>query len=241
MTIPARRTFDSVDPRWRIQITDDGSPTLIDCVSGDSMHSGCGAIAETEHVYLHNSGVTARLQQGFATRILELGLGTGLGCLLSAGLANQCRTRVDYVAIENQLVSANVVKQLAFEQHGIEGELVNAFCELLRDANGRSSLRGLIGECCELTVYQCDATTWRGDEAGQFDAVFFDPFSPQTSPQLWSNEVLAAMHKQLKPGGKLVSYCVNRKVRDLLMAVGFEVARVPGPMDGKREVLVAAK
>ncbi len=49
------------------------------------------------------------------------------------------------------------------------------------------------------------------------------------------------MHRALRTGGKLDSYCVNRRVRDDLALAGFEVDRVPGPPGGKREVLVATK
>ena len=47
------------------------------------------------------------------------------------------------------------------------------------------------------------------------------------------------MFKMLGVNGRLVSYCVNRRVRDTLTEVGFAVNRVAGPVGGKREVLVA--
>ncbi len=241
MTIPERRTSASLDPRWQIQITDDGSPTLIDSVSGDSMHSGCGAIAETKHVYLRNSGVTQRLQDRSATRVLEIGLGSGLGFLMSADLANRCHTRLQYVAIENKLVSADVVRQLHLERHEIAIDIVTGYCNLLQHSAGQTTLHGTVGEHNELTVYQCEAQIWRSEDETPFDAVYFDPYSPQSNPELWSQQVLTVMHRCLKPGGRLVSYCVNRKVRDLMAEVGFQVNRVPGPDGGKREVLVATK
>ncbi len=80
--------------------TDDGSQTLIDNACGDSMHSGCGALAETQHVYLINSGVAAALEQRRSQSVLEIGLGTGLALLATAQLAERCRAPVQYVAIE---------------------------------------------------------------------------------------------------------------------------------------------
>ncbi len=73
------------------------------------------------------------------------------------------------------------------------------------------------------------------------DAVYFDAFSPQTSPELWTVEVFQAMYGLLKPRGRLVTYCVKRSVQDGLRQVGFDVCKTPGPSGGKREVLVAVK
>jgi len=238
MTIPDRLTYDSIDPRWSIRITDDGSATLVDRATGDSMHSGCGAIAETKHVYLHNSGVAKRLESGHQTRVLEVGLGTGMGCLLTSELAQRTRTQVEYVAIENKLMPASLVEHLDFEKQGIAPELVGAFRKHLRRCDNQEISAGRMGDFCTLTIHQCDAATW-SNETEPFDAIYFDPFSPESNPTLWSARVLSTMRHCLSTQGRLVSYCVNRKVRDTLESVGFVVERVAGPVGGKREVLIA--
>ena len=53
-----------------MQVTDDNSRTLIDPVTGVAFHSASGALAETRHVYLNNSGVKERLSQGDPTAVL---------------------------------------------------------------------------------------------------------------------------------------------------------------------------
>lgn len=238
MTIPDRLTYDSIDPRWSIRITDDGSPTLVDRESGDSMHSGCGAIAETRHVYLHNSGVAKRLESGKPTRVLEVGLGSGMGCLLTAELAQQTRTQIEYVAIENKLTPAALIEQLDFEKQGVAPEIIGAYRDHLRRSVHQEVSSGRVGDFCTLTIHQCDAATW-SNVGEPFDAIYFDPFSPESNPTLWGEQVLLAMRRCLSAEGRLVSYCVNRKVRDTLESVGFVVQRVAGPVGGKREVLVA--
>jgi tRNA U34 5-methylaminomethyl-2-thiouridine-forming methyltransferase MnmC len=77
--------------------------------------------------------------------------------------------------------------------------------------------------------------------AGCFDAIYFDPFSPSTHPQLWQESVFAIMFQLLKQGGILSTYCVKSSVRGKMESVGFHLQRVPGPTGGKREVLVAQK
>lgn len=239
MTIPDRVTFESIDPRWSIRITDDGSPTLVDRATGDSMHSGCGAIAETNHVYLQNSGIRTGLESGKSCRVLEIGLGSGMACLLTADLALRCKTVLDYVAIENNLTPERLILQLAFEKQGVAHEIVQSYCQCLRNSIGKASSAGAIGEYCKLTIDQSDASRWSNGDGEGFDAVYFDPYSPETNPTLWCDAVLKTMHHALVKGGRLVSYCVNRKVRDSLERVGFSVARVSGPIGGKREVLIA--
>jgi hypothetical protein len=71
------------------------------------------------------------------------------------------------------------------------------------------------------------------------DAVYLDPFSPAVNPDAWTPDVLAALARRLRPGGVLASYTVAGHVRRALAAAGLEVAKVPGPVGGKREVLRA--
>ncbi len=79
------------------------------------------------------------------------------------------------------------------------------------------------------------------DLTDRIDAVYFDPFSPETNPELWSNPILGSMHSILCPEGILTSYCVKSQVRRMLEEIGFCVRKVAGPFGGKREVLQAVK
>jgi tRNA U34 5-methylaminomethyl-2-thiouridine-forming methyltransferase MnmC len=245
MTIPQRRTFDSVDDRWQIRITDDGSPTLVDRISGDSMHSGCGAWGETQHVYLRNSGIESRLQDGAPSRILEIGLGSGMGCLMTAELAESAGVNVQYVALERMLPPSSLVRQLDFASLGIRAAIIEDYCQLLDDAQHHAANnplhRSRLAKHCELAIHIGDALQWNAGDEQAFDAIYFDPYSPESNAELWDEPFLSKMHGVLVSGGRLVSYCVNRRVRDRLSSVGFEVQRVRGPAGGKREVLIAIK
>ncbi len=108
---------------------------------------------------------------------------------------------------------------------------------------------------CSLELWIGDAATYgRAQDANQitsqsfateeknlFNAIYFDPFSPETSPDLWSTEVLKTAFDNLLSGGRLTSYCVKGSIRRLLMEIGFDVRRTAGPIGGKREVLVAIR
>ncbi len=204
------------------------------------MHSGCGALAETHYVYLHNSGIASALQQQRPQAVLEIGLGTGMAVLATAQLAELTSTPVQYLAIEINPLPSKVIRQLRFEQLGFAQHLIDDLCELLEHASSADQSRR-VGACCEVTIQIADAAQWQTAAQGQFDAVYFDPFSPATNPNLWTIDIFRRMHDALRNGGKLVSYCVNRRVRNDLAAAGFDVERVPGPPGGKREVLIAAR
>ncbi len=249
MPIPERLTIASSDRRWQIRITDDDSPTLVQAATDDSMHSGCGAIAETRHVYLQGSGVTQRLAAGLATRVLEVGFGSGMAWLLSADAALERGTPLFYLGLENQLPPEPVIRQLELGRFLRRPNLLEHYCHWLADqsSQGETSQRTFQLECLTLQLELGDAVQWCqhgqrdrfGDPADRFDAIYFDPYSPATSPRLWQQDIFAALRELLSGDGSLVSYCVSRAVRDAIQAAGLVVSKVPGPPGGKREVLLA--
>lgn len=108
-----------------------------------------------------------------------------------------------------------------------------------------------IGDAChwtphlsQLSVLQStasDANQMHSDNAAVYDAIYFDPFSPETNPELWTSEVLEVAAAALCPGGLLSSYCVKSTVRRTMQQCGMLVRKAAGPVGGKREVLVAQR
>lgn len=78
-------------------------------------------------------------------------------------------------------------------------------------------------------------------EPGWADAVYHDAFSPDASPGMWSDAFLGACARALAPGGAWVSYSVAGAVRRRLAGHGLRVEKRPGPVGGKREILVAVR
>ena len=87
MPIPIRETFSTDRNDLMVQITDDGSLTLVKTGSDDAYHSGCGAATETRHVYLEISGIIDRLRDRQPSRVLEIGLGTSQAMLMTIDAA----------------------------------------------------------------------------------------------------------------------------------------------------------
>jgi tRNA U34 5-methylaminomethyl-2-thiouridine-forming methyltransferase MnmC len=237
-----------------LRVTDDGSPTLVQTATDDSMHSGCGALAETRHVYLEGCGVGDALRRGRAMRVLEVGFGSGLGWLLTADLAITRCTPLFYHGLENQLAPTSVLRQLDLGRFVQTARLVETFLEFVgsvhaagvADGQGPQTFQFTTGPAT-LSLHLGDAANWCADDAAvnysepdnRFDAVYFDPFSPETSPRLWQTDIFAAILAVTRPDGVLASYCVNRQARDALAAAGWRIGKFAGPPGGKREVLRA--
>lgn len=258
MAKPKRPTTPTSSTGLHWQTTDDGSRTLWDEGLDEAYHSGCGAVAESLVVYLLNSGIHDRLRAGQGSAVLEYGFGTATAFLLTAADALLHGAALRYQALEISLLPAEILGELnlnrsslnAHHHHEFEklldaaqrllGELVEWRAQLLTPvATGTYGLS--FGENIELEIVVGNAVDFVPDKPGNFDAVYFDPFSPASCPELWSLEVFRNAFHGLRAGGTLTSYCVKGAVRRDLASVGFEVRRMPGPIGGKREVLQAIK
>ncbi len=300
MPPPQRTQYPTGHDAWQWVVTDDGSRTLWDAGLGETYHSGCGAVAETLIVYLWHSGVLQRLRQRLPTTVLEFGLGTGTGMLLTAALAEHYQTPLRFISLEKTLLPVAILQQLELAtatanclsggfartpesdpgfmvtEMGQLATLSDSFCRAVeqwqRDgATGYCAQQ--LSEYVELQLWLGDACAWRvtsqpadpptsepaehvqvklGTEcqldiqtasravrAGSCDAIYFDPFSPETHPELWTLAVFQNAALALRPGGRLTSYCVKSVVRRGMLEAGLHVAKGAGPVGGKREVLIA--
>lgn len=262
MPTPNRTKLPTGDPRYQWLLTDDGSRTLWNAELDESYHSGCGAVAESLTVYLINSGVLARLQSSAPTSVLEYGFGTATAFLMTAAAAIHHGASLSYRGLELELLPSEIFASLKlsnalpkFNSASLGSiqlpSLLNTAQQLLLDfVHWRSSLplqpRGGIyvwnaTNNVRLELLLGDAVDYAPTDSVLFDAIYFDPFSPASAPQLWAEPVFRTAFRSLRGDGRLTSYCVKGVVRSGLALVGFDVQKVPGPSGGKREVLIAIK
>lgn len=235
------RKIDSVLTR-----TDDDSNTLYSDRYQQTYHSTFGARTESEHVFLHGSGVHDRLSAKRPTRVLEIGFGLGLNCLLCADTAVSNKTVLSYTGIEHSPISSADFNQLNYGYWLGTPALANDLTQILLklQSNILATTHGLLGDCCELTLHTDDATSpvllEKLKNQLKFDAIFLDAFSPDVNPECWSQSFFEHLQSIIAPGGRLATYCVKGSVRRNLLAAGFKVNKYPGPK-GKREVLWASQ
>ncbi len=84
---------------------------------------------------------------------------------------------------------------------------------------------------CDFTEYALPYT---------YDVIFFDAFSPEKQPEMWSEDQFAKVFTAAENAAVLSTYCAKGWVRRAMQAAGFKVERLPGP-PGKREILRAGK
>lgn len=233
-----------------IQVTDDGSRTLMDHNQGVAFHSAAGARTETQHVYLDNSGVSDRIRQGLETRVLEIGLGTALGMLMTVDLAITAECGLQYHAWESDLLDADILESLNLGQSLQQAWLVDSFISWRRGI-GIDTLPGEYrwevpssssNASNDEVVVTLSVGDWLKSDAATerlADAIYYDPFAPSANPELWQVAHLKRVRRLLSPHGRLTTYCVSREVRDNFTEAGFCVTKVRGPKGGKREVLIA--
>ena len=104
-------------PSYAPEPTADGFDTLYSPVYGQTYPSKHGALIEARHVFLEGSDVAERLAQGLPTRVLEVGFGTGLNFLLTAHRAASVNVPLQYVALEKDMLPADVLARL---NHGAQ-------------------------------------------------------------------------------------------------------------------------
>jgi tRNA U34 5-methylaminomethyl-2-thiouridine-forming methyltransferase MnmC len=178
-----------------------------------SLQSG---LEETRHVFLRGNGLPERLCPGF--RIAELGFGTGLNLLATAGIVRA--GPVHYTSFEAfPMTAADMARALAAFPGLASAELVARWASGAR----RFSLGAL-----EVEVIVGDARETLPRWAGKADAWYLDGFSPAKNPELWSADLMAEVAAHTAPGGSFATYTAAGHVRRGLEQAGFTVQRLPG-------------
>lgn len=219
----------------KITLTADGSNTLYNETIGEHYHSKHGALQESKHVFIE-----AGLQHAISSfpdqpvNILEVGFGTGLNFLLSAAYSQENQVELNYTALE--------AFPLTIEE--LESTGYNAY---VPDAIWQGTVNNY-GKALQQTVQVAPGQQLRivhtylhrYETGQQFDLIYYDAFSVQHQPEMWSDEIIAHVCRFLKPGGIFVTYAITGKLKRALKSVGFTIEKLPGA-PGKREMLRAIK
>ncbi len=215
--------------------TADGSNTLYNETIGEHYHSKHGALQESKHVFI-NAGLihTTELFPEQPVHILEVGFGTGLNFLLSAEHAAETGLPLVYTGIEaypltkEELISTNYNQYVNPENwDSLTGNYENALISQVK-----------LTDLVKLEIAHTTLETF--DSAPTYHLIYFDAFSVQHQPEMWSDEIIGHVCSFLKPGGIFVTYAITGKLKRALKAVGLTIEKLPGA-PGKREMLRAVK
>ena len=220
--------------------TNDGSSTIRLSDSGESYHSAYGAIAESCHIFIRNGLCFAlpSLYKNRSIRILEIGLGTGLNLLLSAGeIIDNKKIKLHYTAIELFPVTPEELRRLNYIDILDREELSGLFNDI-----HSSPWNDDIELLPNLTIKKLNIDILSipdSEDIGKdFDIIYFDAFSPNIQPELWSSKIFSAIRDRMSENAILVTYSSRGSVKSALREAGFTVTRLKGP-EGKRHIVRA--
>ncbi|MDD4609810.1 MAG: tRNA (5-methylaminomethyl-2-thiouridine)(34)-methyltransferase MnmD [Bacteroidaceae bacterium] len=217
--------------------TEDGSLTMLSPYKEEHYHSMKGAYTESMHIYI-GCGLQHFIAENHpsSVRIFEVGFGTGLNAYLSCLAAEEKRLPLHYTSIELYPLSVDVAQQLHYDQLFPTGT-ATTLSALLQAPWGCFQP---ITPHFHLFKLEADLLAWQGEQAA-YDVIYFDAFSPESQPELWTIVLFEKLYASLAVGGSLVTYCAKGVVRRRLQQVGFVVERLAGPPNGKREILRGRK
>ena len=218
----------------KIITTDDGSHSLFNETLDEIYHSKNGAIAESEHVFI-KAGFDFITKVRTDLRILEVGFGTGLNVLLTALKSKSIGIKADYWTFEPFPVDPLIVGKLNYPS--LLSPEANGLWEKIHESpwNVSSNIR----EDFQLNRYKKKVEQHQLP-VNYFHLVYFDAFAPSIQGELWTQEVFYKIFNAMVDQGVLVTYSAKGEVRRNLIAAGFDVERIPGPV-GKREMIRACK
>ena len=223
--------------------TADGSDTLWHKGLNQHYHSTFGAFKESLHVFIETGFLFAVEkfnpgpgQEIKSIDILEIGFGTGLNAFLTAIAAGEHRIKVNYTALEAFPVSEKCWRALNYPRQTEPASHTELFENLHLSAWDESTaispwftLHKIFG-----TVEDHIPVT------GSFNLVYFDAFSPDVQPELWTEDIFGKINNRLHHEGILVTYSVKGTIVRTLKSAGFRTEKLPGP-PGKRHILRAEK
>ena len=206
--------------------TKDGSNSIFVPELDEHYHSVHGAIQEALHVFIDMGLGQCQIEP---IRILEVGFGTGLNCLLTCLTGRE----IFYHGVESYPVQREILNKLNYSE--LSGDNKSLF-KSIHKASWQSDERitpnfRLLKD--QVLIQEIELTE-------QYNLIYFDAFGPRVQKELWDPKLYRKLYSALTLNGIFVTYCAKGQVRRDLQSVGFKIERLPGP-PGKREMLRGRK
>ena len=215
--------------------TADGSNTLFNDIIGEHYHSSHGALQESMHVFIE-AGLkhAVDINPNQAINILEVGFGTGLNFILSFSHCEENNVQLNYTGIEAFPLSIDVIEETGYDEY-VSSEIWANF--ISKYENCLISKQNLSSHC-DLTIAHTELQNFSSET--KFDVIYYDAFSVQNQPEMWTDEMIAHVCSFLKVGGIFVSYAITGNLKRAVKSAGFIIQKLPGA-PGKREMLRGIK
>ncbi len=214
----------------QIITTADNSHTIKNEQFNETYHSERGALLEAMHVFIEAG---FRQVEKAQVAVFEVGFGTGLNAWLTLLEAEKTGQDVYYESIELYPIDISTSSSLNFAAltHG-DAQLFDLLhqCEWNRP----------VAITPRFTLHKVKCNLLDYSHQQMFDVVYFDAFSPDTQPELWTENIFQNIYSSLNPNGLLTTYSSKGLVKQNLRSAGFRVQRLQGA-GGKRHMVSAVK
>jgi tRNA U34 5-methylaminomethyl-2-thiouridine-forming methyltransferase MnmC len=211
--------------------SEDGSHTIYSDDFKEHFHSVHGAITESLHVFIQNGLHAIKTKQ---VNILEIGFGTGLNAFLTLIDSVKNSRSVYYETIELFPLEQEFINTINYTGF-FEDSFKNYFSQL-HECNWNEKIT--IVKNFDLKKILGDILKYKFSQL--FDLVFFDAFSPESQPEMWTKQIFEKIYLSMGQGGILTTYCAKGTVKRTLKEIGFTIELLPGP-PGKRHMVRAVK
>ncbi len=208
-------------------ITADNTETFLNEEVGESYHSQTGAVEEALKKYAIPCKIrelAKNCKPGEKIRILDVcsGLGYNSAMAISEALEENPNCEIEVIGLEYDGEIINKIQEvsppISFFQHY---KKINS--QNLEFAEGKVKVKFILGDARE-TVKQLSEK--------HFDAIFFDPFSPKTAPEMWKVDFFKEMYRVMKNSALLATFSCAKMVRENMSEAGLFYD--DGPIVGRR-------
>jgi hypothetical protein len=204
--------------------------------SGEVMHPSVGPWEEANTLYVEQLGLVQRLQAaaGAPLVVFDVGLGAATNALaaLDAAMGLEIRRPLVLHSFEQDL---SPLRLALADPAGfpVQARFHDAARALLE--HGRWSAPGIRWQ-----LQLGDVRTLLPRMPDLAELVFYDPFSPEVNPSLWTVPALKTLRARCREDGAVVAtYSVATPTRLSFLLAGFHVGQ-GRPVGAKRETTVAA-
>ncbi|PIN76865.1 hypothetical protein COV17_00650 [Candidatus Woesearchaeota archaeon CG10_big_fil_rev_8_21_14_0_10_36_11] len=203
--------------------TADKTETFLNESVGETYHSQTGAVEEALKKYAIPCKIAEKALSGHI-RLLDVCSGLGYNSAMAIDIALQSNPKcvIEVIGLEYDPEIITKIQEvnppIPFFNH--YKKLTPETTEL---NEGNVTVRFIIGDARE---------TIKELSENHFDAVFFDPFSPKTAPDMWGTEFFKEIYRVMKESGIMATYSCARIARDNMSKAGLFYD--DGPIVGRR-------
>ena len=204
-------------------ITADKTESFLNEKVGESYHSQTGAVEEALKKYAIPCKIKELAKTGKVV-ILDMffGMGYNSAMAVTVALDENPNCEVEVIGVENDPEIVKKIQEvnppIDFFKHYKKLEKDN-----LEFKEGKVKVKLLLGDAREEVKKLKDE---------YFDCIFYDPFSPKTSPEMWTEELFKEMFRVMNKTAILATYSCARLGRDNMSKAGLFYD--DGPCVGRR-------